>query len=266
MVSLRPGVRLAPTWHGSIKLRIAHPTCGWSVGLAGPVSPQRGRAGPKRCPPSERAGGAGRNIAFTVGVLVGVIAVNVNARAYVTNATEESILVDRAISGDPEAFARLYDIHMDRVYRHLYFRMAKVEEAEDLTQQVFLQAWQSIRRFKRTNSPFIAWLMTIAHNLIVDRHRSKKAPGGFPIPLEMDVEDHDRGIDPEWYAQARLDQAMVRQALKKLKPEQQYVIAMRFLENFDYSDIAAAMGKTEGNVRVIQHRGLQALRKILEGE
>lgn len=213
-----------------------------------------------------RARGAARNIAFTVGVSVGVIAVNVNARTYVTNTTEESILVDRAISGDPESFARLYDIHMDRVYRHLYFRMAKVEEAEDLTQQVFLQAWQSIRRFKRTNSPFIAWLMTIAHNLIVDRHRSKKAPGGFPIPLEMDVEDHDRGIDPEWYAQARLDQAMVRQALKKLKPEQQYVIAMRFLENFDYSDIAAAMGKTEGNVRVIQHRGLQALRKILEGE
>lgn len=193
-------------------------------------------------------------------VMSGVIAVE--ARIPVLQApTDESQLVDRSIAGDAQAFARLYDIHMDRVYRHLYYRLSRVEEAEDLTQQVFLQAWQSIRRYKRTNSPFIAWLLTIAHNLIVDRHRARKDA----VPLEIDVVDHDRGVDPEWYTQSRLDQAQVRQALRRLKPEQQHVIAMRFLENVDYRDIAAAMGKTEGNVRVIQHRGLQALRKILEG-
>jgi RNA polymerase sigma-70 factor (ECF subfamily) len=151
---------------------------------------------------------------------------------------------------------------MDRVFRHLRYRLSSIDEAEDLTQQVFLQAFQSIGRYRRTGSPFIAWLLTIAHNLIVDRHRARRES----VPLEIDVIDHDRGVDPEWYAQARLDQDVVRKALKRLKPEQQLVISMRFLEHIDYTDIAAAMGKTEGNVRVIQHRGLQALRKILEGE
>ncbi len=185
----------------------------------------------------------------------------VEARTQAPPVEGEARLVDLSIGGDPQAFARLYDIHMDRVYRHLYYRLSKVEEAEDLTQQVFLQAWQSIRRYKRQGSPFIAWLLTIAHNLIVDRHRAKKDS----VPLEIDVVDHDRGVDPEWYTQAKLDQEHVRTALKKLKPEQQYVIAMRFLENIEYATIAKNMGKTEGNVRVIQHRGLQALRKVLEG-
>ena len=89
-----------------------------------------------------------------------------------TRAQDDTLLVRRAISRDPEAFGRLYDMYVDRVYRHVYYRVGNVADAEDLTQQVFLKAWQAIDRYKKTASPFLAWLMTISHNLVVDFYRT----------------------------------------------------------------------------------------------
>ena len=78
--------------------------------------------------------------------------------------SDEAMLVQRAAAHDAEAFGRLYDMYVDRVYRHIYYRVGNESDAEDLTQHVFLKAWQAIDKYKRTTSPFIAWLMTIANN------------------------------------------------------------------------------------------------------
>jgi len=88
--------------------------------------------------------------------------------------SDEAMLVQRAIGHDAEAFGRLYDMYVDRVYRHIYYRVSNEADSEDLTQQVFLKAWQAIDRYKKTASPFIAWLMTVSHNLVVDFYRAKK--------------------------------------------------------------------------------------------
>ena len=84
------------------------------------------------------------------------------------------MVVQRAIGHDAEAFGRLYDMHVDRVYRHIYYRVGNEADAQDLTQQVFFKAWQAIGRYKKMASPFVAWLMTISHNLVIDFYRTRK--------------------------------------------------------------------------------------------
>jgi len=170
------------------------------------------------------------------------------------------LLVERAVDGDANAFGRLYDMHVDRVYRHVYYRVGNVADAEDLTQQVFIKAWQAIHRYKKTASPFIAWLIRISHNLVIDFYRSNKARTYF----DFDIVASDPESGPEHLAETHFDQQQIRQAVLELPGDQQQVVLMRFIEGFSYSEIAASISKSEGAVRVILHRALVRLRKILE--
>jgi len=175
---------------------------------------------------------------------------------------DEVLLVQRAISHDPDAFGRLYDMYVDRVYRHVYYRVGNVADAEDLTQQVFLKAWQAIDRYKRTASPFLAWLITISHNLVVDFYRTRKDK----TYLEAEVTANDLASSPERIAEARFEQQRLQRAILQLRSNEQQVIMMRFVEGFQYAEIAALLGKSEGAIRVMLHRALVALRRILEKE
>lgn len=171
----------------------------------------------------------------------------------------EERLIDASIAGDVEAFAALYDRYVERMYRHAYYRVGNRADAEDLTQQLFLQAWRAIGRYQRTGAPFVAWLFTIAHNLATSFYRRRRESA----PLDLETPAHDRWSDPEAEALAQHDREAVRQAILKLKPDQQQVVMMRFLEHLEYADIAAALDKSEGNVRVILHRALGELRRAL---
>jgi len=175
-------------------------------------------------------------------------------------ASEATLLIDKAVDGDADAFGRLYDMHIDRVYRHIYYRVGNAADAEDLTQQVFLKAWQAIRRYKRTSSSFLAWLMTISHNLVVDFYRSKKEM----VYPEFEIPDSETCSSPERLAEAHFEQQQLRRAILELPGDQQQVILMRFIEGFSYPEIASSLGKSEGAVRVTLHRALVRLRKILE--
>jgi RNA polymerase sigma factor (sigma-70 family) len=176
--------------------------------------------------------------------------------------SDEAVLVQRAIWHDAEAFGRLYDMHVDRVYRHIYYRVGNEQDAEDLTQQVFLKAWQAIDRYKKTASPFIAWLMTVSHNLVVDFYRTRKDNAY----LEAEVLADGPASSPEGAAEASLEQQRLRRAILQLGSDEQQVIILRFIEGFEFAEIASVLKKKEGNVRVILHRALVKLRNILEKE
>ena len=176
--------------------------------------------------------------------------------------SDEVMLVQRAIGHDAEAFGRLYDMHVDRVYRHVYYRVSNAHDAEDLTQQVFLKAWQAIDRYKRTASPFVAWLMTISHNVVVDFYRTRKDKAY----LEAEVLASDPASSPEQATEASLEQQCLRRAILQLGGDEQQVVILRFIEGFDFPEIASVLKKKEGNVRVILHRALVKLRNILEKE
>jgi RNA polymerase sigma-70 factor (ECF subfamily) len=170
-------------------------------------------------------------------------------------------LVARAVARDQAAFAELYDRYLERVYRYMYFRTANRIDAEDLTEQVFLQAWAAIERFRWQGKPFQAWLYTVAHNVVVDWRR-RAAPsqslddGEHPIDLESTSATQAMA---QW-----IDADLLANAIKRLTPDQQQVITLKFLDGFDTATVAQLMDKREGTVRALQLRALQSLRRELE--
>jgi RNA polymerase sigma-70 factor (ECF subfamily) len=180
----------------------------------------------------------------------------------VVGADAERALIDRAIAGSVEAFAALYDRYLVRVYRHVYYHLGNRSDAEDITQQVFLRAWQAMPRYRPTDVPLVGWLLTIAHNLVVSFYRRTRDER----PLDLDPVAGADWSDPERELLRTYDRAAVRRAILRLKPDYQRVIVLRFVEGFGYDAIAAILGKTEGNVRMIQHRALAELRRQLTHE
>ena len=170
---------------------------------------------------------------------------------------DERTLVQRAIGRDREAFGALYDRHVVRVYRHLYYLVGNAAEAEDLTAQTFLQAWEAVPRYQIRGAPFISWLLRIAHNLGVSHLRSRK--DGVELPATL--VDHGSHGNPEVTVEHQADVDRVREAILHLREEQRQVIILRFVEDLEYPEVAQIVGKSVAAVRVIQHRALNALRK-----
>jgi RNA polymerase sigma-70 factor, ECF subfamily len=173
---------------------------------------------------------------------------------------EERRLVLSAIERDQAAFADLYDRHVVRVYRHIYYLVNDAREAEDLTAQTFLKAWEAIDRYKERGAPFVAWLLRIAHNLTISYLRSRREHS----ELDEGFVDHKRDGNPEASLDQANDERSVRDAVLHLRDEQRQVIMLRFVEELDYTEVAAMIGKSVPAVRVIQHRALGNLRKIMQ--
>lgn len=176
--------------------------------------------------------------------------------------SDEAMLVQRAVEHDAEAFGKLYDMHVDRIHKHIYYRVGNEADAEDLTQQVFLKAWQAIHRYKKTTSPFIAWLMTISHNQVIDFYRTRKDKAY----IEAEILADGPASRPEQTTEASFEQQRLRRVILQLGGDEQQVVILRFIEGFEFAEIASVMKKKEGNVRVILHRALVKLRDILEKE
>ena len=180
-----------------------------------------------------------------------------------TEATADiDLLINGAVSGDAEDFGGLYDLYVERVYRHIYYRVGNTKDAEDLTQQVFLKAWNAIGRYRKMASPFLAWLMRISHNLVIDYYRSKKDI----TYLDSELVSKDSDANPERLAEEHFKQQQLRKIILQLPDEQQQVILMSFIEGFTYAEIASSLGKKEGTIRVIVHRALKKMRHMLEEE
>lgn len=169
------------------------------------------------------------------------------------------MLVQQAIERDEAAFAALYDLHVDRVYKHVYYHVSNCADAEDITQEVFVRAWKAIGRYKSTKAPFVAWLIAIARNLVRDHYRAKKNP----IPLDEAGAVQFSGKTPHAIAELNLDKSHVREAISKLKGDKQKVIFMRFIDDFSYEEIAKVLGKSQGTIRVMLYRALKDLKGIL---
>ncbi len=174
----------------------------------------------------------------------------------------EVLLVRRAVQGDTEAFAALYDRFMGRVYRYVRYLVRDQNDAEDIAQEVFIRAWRALHRYRETGAPFAAWLIAIAHNLAVNHLKAKK--GNVSLG-DIDIPTNAAEANPEAMTEASFNREGVRSAVLKLSREKQRVILMRWIEGFSYSEIAQFLNKSEGAVRVIQYRALADLRVILAG-
>ena len=171
-------------------------------------------------------------------------------------------LIRQAARGDKDAFGILYERYLDDIYRYVYYRVMNVEESEDLTEAVFLRAWESLHKTKgRKIKNFRAWLYRITHNLTIDYLRKKR-------PVSIDMQTSERltsqlAPGAEKIAEARFGLDELNAAIHTLDELQQQVVTLRFLNELSHAETAAILNLSEGNVRVIQYRALKALRKQL---
>jgi RNA polymerase sigma-70 factor (ECF subfamily) len=167
-------------------------------------------------------------------------------------------LARRVSDGDSEAFQTLYESHLDTIYRYVYYKVGNGQLAEDLTQHIFMKAWEAINRYQWRELPFQHWLLRLARNTVIDHYRSTKPANASLLDPIGD------GVDPEEeLAQSEMIQTL-QEAVRQLPDEQREVIVLRFIEQMPHADVAQHLGKSAATVRVIQHRALQALRRLLE--
>jgi RNA polymerase sigma-70 factor (ECF subfamily) len=171
----------------------------------------------------------------------------------------ERQLVRRAQNGEPEAFARLYDGYVDRIYRYIYFRVSDDQTAEDIAAQVFLKAWENLDKYKSNGSLFIAWLYTIARNLVIDYYRTHRE--SVPLEVVAPLTDHQT-LDEE--IEGRFNLQAMRDALQFLTEDQQQVLVLKFIVGLPNENIAKLMNKRMGAIRALQMRGLQTLAKYMQ--
>lgn len=175
----------------------------------------------------------------------------------------EESLVRRAQQRDEQAFAQLYEEYFDKIYRYVTLKIGDRMEAEDITQQVFLNAIKAISSFKWRGIPFSAWLFRIAHNQVVDFLRRKSKRATTPLEESLVASNYDSQIyDPQLIAEQRLDIERLLVATRKLTPAQQEVISLRFAGELPIAQVAKIMGKSEGAVKALQHSAIVALRKV----
>lgn len=168
-------------------------------------------------------------------------------------------LIEKAQDGNESAFGQIYDLYFNKIYRFIFFRVNHKQSAEDLTAETFIRVWGKLSGISDTRA-FQGWLYQIARNLVIDYYRSRKEIVDITT-LENVLEYEDNILDK---TNLGFLQQEFLQALKKLSDDQQAVIKLKFLEDLGNSEIAQILGKTEGTIRVIQHRATAVLKGLLE--
>jgi RNA polymerase sigma-70 factor (ECF subfamily) len=176
---------------------------------------------------------------------------------------EKVLLFQVRVRKDPDAFAKIYDLYATRIHRFVYFKVSSEEEAQDITADVFLKAWQYLLDEQGKEVRHLsALLYSIARNKVIDLYRSRALRD--TLPLSDDAEDliADERMDQS-KTEARLDSEMLEKHLRSLKDEYREVLVLKYLDELNTSEIAKILGKQAGNVRVLLHRATEALRDIV---
>lgn len=169
-------------------------------------------------------------------------------------------LVEKAADGDVESFGELYGIYLGRIYRYVFYQVNNKTTAEDLTEEIFLKAWEGISKFKWKGVPFVAWLYRIARNHVIDYFRTSKQQQS----LDEELEGHDN--NPEQEADNKQTQRMLSKAILSLPQQQRQIILLKFVEGLENCEIAQIIRKSQGAIRITQMRALESLRRKLKKE
>jgi len=170
-------------------------------------------------------------------------------------------LVERAQAGEAEAFGCLYDQYSDTVYRYIYYRVGGKATAEDLTSETFLRALRRIGTFTWQGRDFGAWLVTIARNLVADHFKSSRFRLEVTTGEMLDANEVERS--PEDSVLESLSNAALLDAVRRLNPQQQECVTLRFLQGLSVAETARVMGKNEGAIKTLQYRAVRTLARLL---
>ena len=177
--------------------------------------------------------------------------------AYRDTAVHDAELARHA-GRDPEAFSELYQRYLPGVYRYHLARTGQVQEAEDLTAQTFLTAWEAIGNFRGQGS-FAAWLFGIASHKLADHYRRRRSE----LPLELAETQPSPEPLPEEATVQRLEMRRVARVLRLLSPERAEALVLVLFGGLSMVEAAQMLGKSEAAVKMLIHRGLTELKERL---
>ncbi|HZB98090.1 MAG TPA: sigma-70 family RNA polymerase sigma factor [Candidatus Sulfotelmatobacter sp.] len=170
----------------------------------------------------------------------------------------EDILVER-VKGDAEAFGELYDHYFGQIYRFVYSRVRDQDSAEDITSEVFFKALRAIGRYKPSGHPFSSWLYQISVNAIADHFRSRRPASSLDEALQL----VDRAPSVEDRIVQSAEAARIWAEIDSLPEAQRIAMSLKLGEDLKLAQIGVIMGRSEGAVKLLIHRGTITLRQRL---
>jgi RNA polymerase sigma-70 factor (ECF subfamily) len=174
---------------------------------------------------------------------------------------EEQELLELARQYDHSALAHIYDTYSPGLYRYSIRLLSSQDLAEECVSETFSRFLQALQKRRGPSTHLQAYLYRTAHNWIIDQYRRTPLQ-----PVELNEDHEDQNANPEADAVKNILKEHVRRALQKLTPDQQQVIALKYLEGWDNQEIGECLGKPVGAVKSLQHRALAALQKVLKLE
>lgn len=157
-------------------------------------------------------------------------------------------------------FSQIYDEHVDKIYRFVFFKVSDESLAQDITSETFTRLWKEISEDKEVKNPH-GFLFKVARNLIFDYYRTKDRN-----PINLDNLDTilDKNQDIEKKAVQNDDMRIILTAMDKLNDDYRVALSMYYIEQEPVSEVAKALGKSNGATRVIIHRAMRELKKFME--
>ena len=174
----------------------------------------------------------------------------------------DTAILKQAAGGDEHAFGMLYERYVGRIYNYVYYRTGNQYDAEDLTARVFLRAMKHIQNYQDRGIPFSAWLYRIAHNLVANWHRDNSRRQ--EVALEDTYLVYQGREHPETSLLLSEEQDTLLAIIRKLPPERQQLLILKFVEHLSNAEIGHIMGRTEGAIKSLYHRTLLSLRDSME--
>ena len=190
---------------------------------------------------------------------------------------EKYLFLKVRLNKDADAFGELYDIYIDQIFRFIYFKVSTKEEAEDLSAEVFLKTWQHINdEEKKDIDNLKSFLYRTARNLVIDsyRQRKKNVQESYTTHSEDNQDESKKRKQEEMLTDTRKnpleklelhsDIAELKKAIEKLNNDYREAILLRYVEEMKMVEIAKIIDRSKGATRVLVHRAIQALKKIVE--
>lgn len=185
-----------------------------------------------------------------------------------------AMLVRRCLAGDAVAWEEIVQKYNRRIYNICYRFAGSGEDAQDLTQEVFIKMYRTLKTYDVERGAFMTWVTTITRNLLVDHFRKSKqdrvtdsmdtVPSEHEDAMPLSEQIPDKAAPPDAHVQSRETGETVHRALQKLSPELREAVILRDLQDMDYREIAAVLKVPEGTVKSRINRGRAELARLLQ--
>ena len=162
-------------------------------------------------------------------------------------------------------FSDLYRAHLRDVYSYSYYRIGNHHDAEDLTEQTFLQAYRHFERAQRESDgrPLRPWLIRIAHNLAANLYRNRSRKPASPTDESTILM---APLTTQQLVEGRDELSRVLEGVGRLPDDRREALIMRFALGMDNREIARALGRTDGATKVLLHRAIRQLEEIVQAD